>query len=142
MHRPPDGPANAADRIARLASLPVHVRAALGRYSDSISERFGDRTRELVLFGSYARGEAHDESDVDLLLVVDDLTEAERDVGLDLAWAADASDPEGAWAGLSPLVFSTADAARLRSFERRLWVDIAEEGVPLVSFPTAAPGGE
>lgn len=32
---------------------------------------YGDRLREVVLFGSWTRGEAHEESDVDLLVVLD-----------------------------------------------------------------------
>lgn len=32
---------------------------------------YGDRLREAYLYGSYARGEQHDESDVDILMTVE-----------------------------------------------------------------------
>jgi predicted nucleotidyltransferase len=36
-----------------------------------LQDAYGDRLREVVLFGSWVRGEAHEESDVDLLVVLD-----------------------------------------------------------------------
>lgn len=112
-------------------TLPPHVAASLARFRASLVARFDGRLREATLFGSYARGEAHEESDVDVLIVIDDLTESERRDVMDLSWAADYADPDGEWAGLSPLPFSTADVARMRSLERRLWTEIARDGVPL-----------
>ncbi len=32
---------------------------------------YGDRLRQVILFGSWARGQAHEESDVDLVVVLD-----------------------------------------------------------------------
>jgi predicted nucleotidyltransferase len=42
---------------------------------------YGDRLRQVVLFGSWARGGAHEESDVDLVVVLDDVGDraSERD---------------------------------------------------------------
>ena len=40
---------------------------------------YGDRLQEVVLFGSWARGQAHEESDVDLLVVLDDLADRARE---------------------------------------------------------------
>ena len=34
---------------------------------------YGDRLRQVILFGSWARGDAHPESDIDLLVVLDDV---------------------------------------------------------------------
>ena len=78
----------------------------------AVRERFGARVQEVVLFGSQARGEAHEESDVDVLIVIDDLSEEERRAVLDLTFAPDAASDE--WLGLSPLVYSTEQAARMR----------------------------
>jgi predicted nucleotidyltransferase len=36
---------------------------------------YGDRLRRVVLFGSWARGDAHPESDIDLMVVLSDLSE-------------------------------------------------------------------
>jgi len=36
-----------------------------------LRERYGERLRKVLLFGSWARGDAHPESDIDLLIVLD-----------------------------------------------------------------------
>jgi hypothetical protein len=41
------------------------------KVGDDLQEVYGDRLREIVLFGSWARGDAHPESDIDLLIVLD-----------------------------------------------------------------------
>ncbi len=38
----------------------------------ALYELYGSRFSELILFGSYARGNFHDESDVDFAIVLDD----------------------------------------------------------------------
>jgi predicted nucleotidyltransferase len=42
---------------------------------------YRDRVQEVVLFGSWARGQAHEESDIDLLVVLDEVADRahERD---------------------------------------------------------------
>jgi len=52
--------------------LPEDLRELLGRLNRGIAEPYGERYRGLVLFGSYARGEARKEgSDVDLLVLLE-----------------------------------------------------------------------
>ena len=58
-------------------SLPPNIATAVAEFTAAVRGRFGARIRELVLFGSYARGEAtHPDSDVDICIVIDDLTPA------------------------------------------------------------------
>ena len=40
-------------------------------FKDAVSDKLGHRLRQVVLFGSRARGDATDESDYDLLVVMD-----------------------------------------------------------------------
>jgi predicted nucleotidyltransferase len=88
---------------------------------------FGDRLREIRLFGSYARGDADEESDVDVLVVVDGLTDLEigvvatESVPVMLAHHID----------LSPLPMSTSRLDELRRSERLLARTLDEEGVRL-----------
>lgn len=103
------------------------AREAVQELASRVRARFGTRTREVRLFGSHARGDAHEESDVDVLIVVDDLTESERRNVFDMAYEIDAGAPD--WVGLSPLPYATHQASELRARERRLLRDIDSEGV-------------
>lgn len=103
------------------------VDAALQDFAARVRARFGARLRELTLFGSRARGEAREDSDVDVLVVVDDLTGAEaRELGYlsgDILTAHDVV--------LSPLALSTARMATLRERERLIAAEVARDGIPL-----------
>lgn len=46
-----------------------------------LADAYGDRLQQVVLFGSWARGQAHEESDVDLVVVLEHMGDraAERD---------------------------------------------------------------
>lgn len=110
--------------------LPPAVARSLVRFRAALDARFGSRLKEVVLFGSYARGDADEESDVDVLVVVTGLTETERREVMDLAYDADAAERE-LWVGLSPLPYSEAQAQELRSRERLLLRNVDREGVRL-----------
>lgn len=111
-----------------MNALPAAVATALERYKSLLDSRFGGRVRELVLFGSHARGDADDESDVDVMVVIDQLDASERREAIDLAY--DAQRPED-WVCLSPIVWSSAEVAEQRSRERLIMADIDREGIRL-----------
>ncbi len=115
-------------RDAALAPTGM-LAHSVKRFAEALRERFGERVFEILLFGSRARGEAHEDSDVDILVVIDELSEFERLAILDLAYATDAAAPQ--WMGLSPLVYSSAQAASMRSGGRRLFRDIDSQGIRL-----------
>ncbi|HSN15034.1 MAG TPA: nucleotidyltransferase domain-containing protein [Anaeromyxobacteraceae bacterium] len=102
-------------------------RAALDELRTWLRARFGGRVRELALFGSRARGEGHDGSDLDVLVVVDDLTSAEaHEVAQfrgDLLTKHDVL--------VSPFVLSAARMSELRARERRIAIEIDRDGVGL-----------
>lgn len=61
-----------------------HTRAALGistgdkilrRFRIALDELYGDRIERVVLFGSRARGDAHEASDYDIAVFLKDLTD-------------------------------------------------------------------
>ncbi len=47
---------------------PLEIARAV---ADDLRRLYGDRLRRVLLFGSWARGDAHPESDIDLLVVLD-----------------------------------------------------------------------
>jgi predicted nucleotidyltransferase len=108
-------------------TVPAFLRAPLEAFATRLRARFGGRLRELRLFGSYARGEAHEDSDIDVLVLIDDLTDAE--------WGTVFDDltPVLIETGLpiAPLVMSTQRLESLRQAERLLAHDLDQEGIPL-----------
>ncbi len=107
--------------------LPPPVAAALESYRRRLGERFGERVRRLVLFGSMARGEARWDSDVDVLVVLDRVDWRDAADASDLA--ADELVERGVL--LSATVISEERLEQLRQQERRLALDVAAEGIPL-----------
>lgn len=51
--------------------LPPALREAVQRLEQGLKNLYGERFRGLLLYGSYARGDAREGSDVDLLLLLD-----------------------------------------------------------------------
>ena len=115
--------------MATTDALPLlpGERAALDAFATRIRELFGPRLRELALFGSRARGEGDENSDVDVLVVVDELTGEEA-----RATAYAAGDAMTEYDVLvSPFVVATSHIERLRSRERSIALEIARDAIPL-----------
>lgn len=112
--------------------LAPSVATALARFRAKLDTRMGARVREVVLFGSHARGTATEASDVDVYVVIDCADHDDRKTIFDMAYDVDASAPgEHGWVGLEPVVHSTAQAADMRSRERGLLRNIDAEGIRL-----------
>src|SRR5688572_11009415 len=79
------------------------IQQALAAYRAALVARFGDRVRRVCLFGSWARGQATELSDVDVAAIIDGLTTEEWKVAL-----AEAADVQLATdVPFSPLVMSS-----------------------------------
>ena len=71
-----------------LNSASAQVAIALQAYAHALQSRFGARLVDVLLFGSQARGDAGDGSDVDVMMILDrtagnDLSEA-RSLAFDI----------------------------------------------------------
>ena len=108
-------------------NIPEAVADLVRTYGRMLERQFGERLLSIRLFGSYARGDADGESDIDVCVVVCGLSESERTDAIDLAFAAWKNHSTAA--PLIPLVWSDAELEdRLRA-ERRMAGDILSEGV-------------
>jgi predicted nucleotidyltransferase len=109
-----------------MVSLPASA-VALDELCAAVRTRFGARVIRLALFGSRARGDATEDSDVDVLIVIDGLTSAEgREVDAmvgDLLTRHDVL--------LSPFLVSREHFERLRARERRIVAEIDRDGLAL-----------
>lgn len=108
-------------------TLPPSLRPALREYEQRLRSVFGQRLSELRLFGSFARGEANEDSDVDILVLVDDLTDLE--IGVVAGEVAPVIASSGL--ALAPLPMSTQHLASLRDAKRALALTLDQEGIPL-----------
>jgi len=103
-----------------MASLPPYIAALVDRFKVGLHGRFGERVLRVTLFGSYASGVVHEQSDVDLFVVIDGLTPMERIEVYDLAgelWVETG-------VRLSPLARSAVEVEEMRRLGRALIRDI------------------
>ncbi|GFP19952.1 uncharacterized protein HKBW3S03_01456, partial [Candidatus Hakubella thermalkaliphila] len=63
-----------ARNLEKLSLLKTEERNAVLEFADLLRERFGFLIKELILFGSKARGESDQESDIDILVVLTNLS--------------------------------------------------------------------
>ncbi len=122
-------PSHATRTTDRLSHLTPLEREAVDRYVRVLGERLGPRLVRAILFGSRARGEGHEESDLDVAVVV---RGPEREVYrqvYDLAAAVNMEYDYGV--RLAPLLLSEETLEDLRDRELAIAGAILEEGVPL-----------
>src|SRR5437870_748093 len=97
-------------------SIAPTTSAAIAEFSTRVRTTLGSRVARLVLFGSHARGDATEDSDVDILVVIEDLRSADaREID---GIVGDILTREDVL--LSPLVLSASRFGELRARERRL----------------------
>jgi len=108
--------------------LPALVDATLNAFVAGVRERFGARVVSMRLFGSYARGAATEDSDVDCLVLLDsmdrDTDRAITDLAADLTWQIGG-------VVVSPMAMSVAEFDAWKALERRTPLEIEREGIPL-----------
>lgn len=103
------------------------VAGALARYARLVRARFGESVVDIRLFGSFARSTAHEASDVDVAVVLEEAGWDVRREVIDLATNVGLEHD----LVLSPTVFDRATWDRWRSQDRPLVRDIRNEGIPL-----------
>lgn len=108
--------------------LPRAVEETLDAFVAGVRARFGTRVAAVRLFGSYARGEAHRDSDVDCLVLLDRVDPADdraiTNLSADLTWQL-------AGVVVSPMVLSVGEFEAWKSLERATPLAIEREGIPL-----------
>ena len=114
--------------IPAALRLPAMVETTLYAFLAGVRERFGPRVAEVRLFGSYARGDATEDSDVDCLVLLDrvdqDDDRAITNLAADLTW-------QMGGVVVSPMTMSVAEFEAWKALERRTPLEIEREGIPL-----------
>lgn len=110
-----------------LNHLSELERQGIGQFVSRVRANIGDNLISMRLFGSRARGEGSENSDLDVLVLVKTLDiqikhaiwDIANDIFLDT------------WINISPLVTTEADFKKLVDRERLIAKDIEKEGIPL-----------
>jgi len=102
--------------------------AAAERFAAQLHEWLGSAVQAVVLYGSTARGTAHAESDVDLLVVADDVTRGQK-AASDLAYEINLEHEFRTL--LTPIVFSAEQIQRYLEAGDPFLPHVLEEGKPL-----------
>jgi predicted nucleotidyltransferase len=111
-------------------TLRVVQRAALDRLVALTRALLGARLERIALFGSRARGDAEEDSDIDLLVLVRDEPTAGDRTRLS-ALAADLAVETRAFLPFSLILMSRARFDELLARERRFARDVQREGIVL-----------
>lgn len=122
-----DGPWMYASRMAASPPLSATETAALREFVTGARALLGDGILDVRLFGSRARGEGHEHSDLDIAVIVRAGGRARRYVLYDLAF--DVGLAHGV--ELAPLVMEAPQFEDLKARERAIALDIEREGIPL-----------
>ncbi len=51
---------------------PEQQQALIADFKKTVSDYYGERLAKIILYGSYARGDFHEESDIDFLVILND----------------------------------------------------------------------
>ena len=95
---------------------------------ERLREHYGDRLRGVILYGSEARGEAEESSDVDLLVLLDGPVE----MGKEIRAIIDCYYPvQLERRFFRPISALPADAEEYESEAISLYRSVREEGIPL-----------
>ena len=108
-----------------MTSVPPFIRVAVADYAERLRHRFGPRLRLVRLYGSWARGEPHEHSDIDVAAVIEGLTVAEWREAVGDVWDTQCATD----VVLSPFVVSGERFDELLRRERRIAADILREGI-------------
>lgn len=114
------------------STLAASERRVLEDFAERVRARWGDQLERVAVFGSCARGDVSDESDVDVIVVLH-MDTKEEDRATREAWEllGEAKRAIGAYPPVSLIVFSEPRFAELRARERRFALDIEAEGIRL-----------
>lgn len=110
-----------------IEGLSSAEREALSLFGESLKEAYAGSLVKIVLFGSRARGEGNEDSDIDILVLLNkeehSLRKAILDMAGDILLEKDIN--------ITPLVMSSERFVRLREIERGIALEIERDGIEI-----------
>ena len=115
-----------------LSFLPERDRCAVEAFSERVWQTYPKRVRQMILFGSKARGDSHAYSDIDVLLIVDRedwrFRHAVSSIAADVSLAYDVL--------IGPRVIGQDWWARMRHHHVTLYENVQADGIELLPAQT------
>ena len=105
--------------------MDVNDRLVLNRFKNLLSKNL--KVKQLVLFGSRARGDADPDSDMDILVILDNHDQVVEKYVSDCAWEAGIDDG----IVICPIIYSTLEWESDITQYSLLAKMVREEGVPV-----------
>ena len=73
--------------------IPIRINKVIEEFVQSVNEILGDRVKKIVLYGSYARGDFNNSSDIDIMILTDlsneeiiEYRDKIADIAYDIEW--------------------------------------------------------
>lgn len=110
-----------------ISHLTSAENLAIQDFLATLGKILGDRLASVYFFGSRARGEGNEESDVDLLILLHSIDIKTKH----LVWDAANDIFLKTWINISPLVMTVEQFEKLEKTERLIAKNIKSEGILL-----------
>lgn len=106
---------------------PEQLQALSQEVRQALTALYGDRLDRVILYGSYARGDFHAESDVDYLVVLrDEAVKAGREIGFMIDIVYDLSEKYDTLVAVKP-----TSLVRFLQSDLFFFQHVRREGVPI-----------
>ncbi len=116
-----------------MPKVPNNVKNAIEQFLQGVNKILGKRLKKVILYGSYARGDYNNSSDIDIMILTD-LSDNEIEKYKDEIWdyAYDIESDNNFDIQLSPLV-KNVDKYKQRIDIIPFYKNVEKEGVVLVN---------
>lgn len=88
-----------------MPNVPINISHVIEKFVNGVNEILGNRVKKIILYGSYARGDYNESSDIDIMILTDltnDEIEEYRTKIYDYAYDIEEANNFDIW--LSPLI--------------------------------------
>jgi predicted nucleotidyltransferase len=103
----------------------MNLKLVLDEFKTELRRLYGDRLKDIILYGSYARGDARDESDIDVMVVLRDTVTPGREIDCMIDLITDLNLKYGVLLAVVPV--SEEKFLRVNS---PLLLNVRREGIP------------
>ena len=115
-----------------MSNVPMNISNIIDEFINCVNQILGNRVKKIILYGSYARGDYNEKSDIDIMILTD-LTDDEiieyRDKVSDIAYDIEEANNFDVW--LSPLV-KNIDKFNYWLEALPFYMNVQKEGVVLI----------